>query len=115
MGTLEYFLDYCRTTRISQRWQSSVDAEVVKRCEYRVAVSFGCLLIVFGQRHQKCKHLFLRDAGEITLAKLGYKTGKNELTGFDDIFFWNWLGGTVGENRRRVKLSWYTSCRLKEL
>jgi hypothetical protein len=63
MGTLEYFLDYCRTTRIGQRWQSSVDAEVVKRCEYLVAVSFCGLLVVFGQRHQECKYLFLGDTG----------------------------------------------------
>jgi hypothetical protein len=50
LGTLEYFFDNRRIAWIGQRWQCSVDAEVVKRCEYRVPVSFGRLFIVLGDR-----------------------------------------------------------------
>ena len=105
LRTLEYFFDNRCITGIGQRWQSSVDAEVVKRCEYRIAVSFSRLFIVFSKRQKECQDLFLRDTGEITLAELGYETGKNELTGFNGIFFWNWPGDTADENRLLVKLS----------
>jgi hypothetical protein len=50
-------------------WQASVDAEVVKGCEYRVTVPFRRLSAVFGQREEKYEGFLLGYAGQITLAK----------------------------------------------
>lgn len=47
----------------------------------------------------------MRDIGQITFAELSCEAAKNKLTGFNGIFFWNWLGDTADENRQLVKLS----------
>jgi len=68
-------------------------------------VSFRGMFVDFGQGKQKSQHLFSGDAGKITIAKLGCKTGEDELTGFDGIFFWSWPGDTADGNRLLVLLS----------
>ena len=85
--SFKYLFDNGGVAGIGEGWQSGVDAKVVERCEYRVPVSFRGLFVDFGQGKQKSQHLFSGDASKITIAKLGCKTGEDELTGFDGIFF----------------------------
>ena len=59
MRPLEDFFDNRRVARIGEGGQSSIDAEIVERCEYRVPVSFCCLFVVLGQRKKKFQYLFL--------------------------------------------------------
>jgi hypothetical protein len=105
LGTLEYLSDNGRIARIGKIGQTSVYAEVVERGKYRISEPFGSLLVVFGKRKKKCQHLFLGNADQITFAKLGRKSGKNELTCFGGIFFWSWPGDTADGNRLPVNLS----------
>jgi hypothetical protein len=81
--------------RIGKSRETSVYAEVVERCEYRVTVPFGGLFLVFGQGKQKAQHLFRGYAGKIAFAKLSCKSGEDKLTSFDGIFFSSLTGDTA--------------------
>ena len=105
LRTPEYFFDNRSITGVGQPRHSGVDAEVVKRGEYRVTVSFGRLLIVLGERQKECQDFLMRDAGQITFTELGCETVENKLTGLDGIFFWNLTGGIANGNLLLVKLS----------
>jgi hypothetical protein len=50
LGTLEDLFDYCRVAGGGEGGKARVDDEVVKRCDYRVTVPFGGLVVVFRQR-----------------------------------------------------------------
>jgi len=91
--------------RVGKCRETSIDDEVVERCEYRVTVSFGRLFIVFRQSQQKFEDFFLGNAGEISFAKSRGETIEDKLTGLDGIFFSSWPGDTADGSRLPVILS----------
>ena len=109
MGTLEDFSDHRCVAGIGKCGVAGVDNEVVERCEYRVSVPFGRLLVVFRQREQKFEDFFLGYTGEITFAKSSSETVEDKLTCLDGIFFWSWYGDTADGNRLPGIISWCTS------
>ena len=48
LRALEYLLNHCRVTWIRQVGLRSIDREVEKGSEDRIAVSLGCLSVVLG-------------------------------------------------------------------
>jgi hypothetical protein len=72
-----------------ERGKPGIDAEIVERSKYRVSVSLCGLFIVLGYGKKEFQHLFLRNAGQVSFAVLSIKTGEDELTSFDSIFFWS--------------------------
>jgi hypothetical protein len=66
---LENLPDDGTITWVGKGGKTRIDAEVVERREYRVAVSLCRLFIGFCQGEEKFQNLLLGYAGQITLAK----------------------------------------------
>lgn len=110
MWAFEDLSDDGTVAGICEGRESSIDAEVIEGCEYRITVPFRCLPVVLRQGKKKLQDLLLGDAGEITLAKSLSKSAEHKLTRLDGIFFSSWLCGTADGNRPLEILSWCTSC-----